>query len=139
MPSFGETSTRRLNTAHDILKILFRRVVARRDCSITEGFRDEAKQDYYFKVGTSKVKWPDSKHNSEPSMAVDCVPWPEKWDSKEAFFELRDIVLEEWDRMKSQGVTSDFELRWGGDWDSDGDFEDQTFNDYPHYELVKGS
>ncbi len=27
------------------------------------------------------------------------------------------------------------ELRWGGDWDRDAEFDDQTFNDLPHFEL----
>ena len=136
MATFGKTSNRRLDTAHNIFQVLMRRVVARRDCSCTEGFRDEVKQNFYFKKKTSKVKWPNSKHNSEPSMAVDITPYPEMWDSKSAFFELRDIILEEWEIMQQQSVTEGFELRWGGDWDSDGDFDDQTFMDYPHWELV---
>tara|TARA_R110000772_G_scaffold159893_1_gene271073 strand:+ start:774 stop:1091 length:318 start_codon:yes stop_codon:yes gene_type:complete len=102
-----------------------------------EGHRDELKQDYYFKIGTSKVQYPDSKHNSTPSLAVDCTPWPEKWSSEAAFHELRVIILDEWNRMKDQGLTEGFDLRWGGDWDSDGDFDDQTFNDLPHWELIR--
>ena len=27
-------------------------------------------------------------------------------------------------------------IRWGGDWDSDGDLDDQTFMDLGHFELV---
>jgi hypothetical protein len=27
-------------------------------------------------------------------------------------------------------------IRWGGDWDRDGRFSDQTFHDLPHFELV---
>ena len=27
-------------------------------------------------------------------------------------------------------------LRWGGDWDGDGDRTDQTFNDLMHWELI---
>lgn len=135
MAKFGASSTRRLETAHPVLQMLFKRVVMFRDCSIVEGHRDRIKQDYYYRIGTSKVKWPHSKHNSEPSMAVDCVPYPEKWGSKEAFFDLRETILDEWTRMKEHGLNENFELRWGGDWDSDGDFEDQTFNDLPHWEL----
>ena len=29
-------------------------------------------------------------------------------------------------------------IRWGGDWDRDGDTTDQTFNDLPHFELWSG-
>ena len=52
---------------------------------------------------------------------------------KSAFFELREIVLEEWNIMEDEGLTDDYVLKWGGDWDNDGDFDDQTFNDYPHW------
>lgn len=99
----------------------------RRDCSITDGHRDEIKQNFYFEKGTSKVQWPNSKHNSNPSLAVDCVPWPEKWSSVEAFDELKEIVWEEWAMMKDEGLTDNFNLVWGGDW--------KSFCDRPHWEL----
>jgi hypothetical protein len=28
-------------------------------------------------------------------------------------------------------------VRWGGDWDNDGDLMDQEFHDLPHFELVR--
>ena len=36
-----------------------------------------------------------------------------------------------------QGVAEQLgiKIRWGGDWDSDFDFKDQTFNDLVHFEL----
>jgi len=138
MAQFGDTSNRRLDTSHHIHQLLWRRVVAERDCSVTEGHRDKVKQNYYFKTGTSKVQWPDSDHNSIPSMAVDCVPYPELWSSKAAFFELREVVLAKWSTMEDEGLTDGYVLKWGGDWDDDGDFDDQTFNDYPHWWIEKG-
>jgi hypothetical protein len=50
------------------------------------------------------------------------------------------FVIEEYIRLaqtlmviaKRKGI----ELRWGGDWDRDGDRFDQSFNDLPHVELV---
>ncbi len=137
MAKFGKTSTKRLNTAHPVLQELFQRVVLRRDCSITEGFRGEAEQRYVFNVGLSKVDWPNSKHNQHPSVAVDVVPWPEKWACEAAFLELRVIIYKEWGQMIKEGLTEGFRLRWGGDWDGDGDRTDQTFHDLPHWELCK--
>jgi peptidoglycan L-alanyl-D-glutamate endopeptidase CwlK len=29
-------------------------------------------------------------------------------------------------------------MRWGGDWDGDGDTKDERFFDGPHFELVLG-
>jgi peptidoglycan LD-endopeptidase CwlK len=31
------------------------------------------------------------------------------------------------------------EIRWGGDWDGDGDLSDHKFNDLPHFELIDSS
>lgn len=137
MPSFGSTSLRRVRSAHSVLETLAHRVVARRDIAVTEGHRDEVKQMLYYKNGTSKLKWPHSKHNSFPSMALDITPYPEMWESIPAFKELREIVLEEWEKMKKEHTTGGYDLRHGADWDMDGDTTDQTFMDWPHWELVK--
>lgn len=137
MPSFGDTSNRRLRTAHTVLQTLAVRVVRRRDCSCVDAHRDQVKQMLYFQNGTSKVKWPDSKHNSLPALAVDLTPYPEMWDSIPAFEELREIVLEEWALMEEEHLTGGYKLRHGADWDMDGDTTDQTFMDWPHWELIK--
>jgi len=137
MANFGKTSVKRLNTAHEVLQILFNRVVKRRDCFIACGHRPESEQKACFNSGASKVLWPNSMHNSLPSLAVDVPPWPEKWDSEKAFLELKDVIEDEWAQMVEQGLTDGFRLRWGGDWDGDGDRTDQTFHDLPHWELRK--
>lgn len=136
MYKFGKTSLARLSTAHAVLQTLFKRVIIRTDCSITQGTRGREAQTLVFERGLSRVEWPNSKHNSTPSMAVDVVPWPEKWSSVPAFLKLKDIVLDEWAKMKQENLTQGFTLRWGGDWDGDGDRKDQTFDDLPHWELI---
>ena len=137
MAKFGKTSAKRLSTAHEVLQILFNRVIKLRDCSITCGHRPESEQTACFRRGVSKVQWPNSKHNSLPSLAVDAVPWPEKWGSEKAFLRLKDVIEEEWAQMVGDGLTEGSRLRWGGDWDGDGDRTDQTFHDLPHWELAK--
>ena len=137
MYKFGKTSLARLSTVHAVLQTLFKRVILRTDCSVTQGTRGKEAQTLVFERGLSRVEWPNSKHNSTPSMAVDVVPWPEKWSSVPAFLKLKDIVLDEWSRMEQENLTQDFTLRWGGDWDGDGDREDQTFDDLPHWELIR--
>ena len=37
--------------------------------------------------------------------------------------------------VKAIAVSMNIEIRWGGDWDNDNDFNDQTFDDLCHYEL----
>ena len=138
MAKFGKSSVRRLDTCAQPLQALMRRVVIQRDCSITCGERGQEDQDAAFNARPqlSKVKYPGSKHNSSPSMAVDVVPWPEKWGSTPAFKELAKIVQEEWAYMSDEEKDG-YTLRWGGDWDGDGDTDDQTFVDMPHWELIR--
>lgn len=136
MANFGKSSNARLDTCHPVLQTLFRRVVSRRDCFVACGHRGEDAQTFAFQRGFSKIEWPDGKHNKTPSMAADVPPWPEKWDSEPAFLELRNVVMNVWQEMLDEGTTEGFKLRWGGDWDGDGDRTDQTFDDLPHWEIV---
>lgn len=138
MAEYGKSSERRLITCHGLLQELFRRVVKRRDCSITDGHRGEELQNGLYAIGRTKpgtivtnARFGESRHNDNPSMAVDIIPWPEKWADEDAFDELSLIVWDEWRKMH---VTK-FKLVWGGDWDGDGDRSDQKFIDLPHWEL----
>ncbi len=131
MPEFSARSRRNLETCHPDLQELFNRVVEDFDCTITEGHRDEATQNFYFdaKPQVTKVKWPDSKHNKIPSMAVDVVPYPVDYKDRDRFHLFAGFVL---------GIASilGIRLRWGGDWNGDTEVADNTFDDLPHYELV---
>ena len=129
MPRFSESSKNKLDTCHTKLQQLMHVVVYNYDCTVLVGHRTEEAQTKAFDEGNSKVQWPDSKHNSQPSLAVDVAPYPIIWDDKERFYHFAGYVL---------GVASsmDIKLRWGGDWDGDHDFKGQTFNDLVHFELV---
>ena len=120
----------RLATAHKDLQRLFNEIIQHTDCAILEGHRDQATQDLYYATGKSKLKWPQGKHCSKPSMAVDACPC---LDSK-ATFEHSMCVEFGWmvvKKAEEMGIA----LRWGGDWDGDGDRSDQNFDDLVHFEL----
>jgi len=133
MASFGKTSSDRLDGCHPDLQKIMNIVVKVRDISIIEGIRGEEDQNRMFDEGKSKLQWPDSKHNIRDdrivSHAVDIAPWPEQYADKEAMIYVAGIVM---------GVASELgiKLRWGGDWDGDGDMADQSFDDLWHFELV---
>lgn len=136
MPSFGITSKNRLDTCSIKLRLLLENVVKHYDCTILDGFRDETTQNHHYDTGQSKTKWPDSKHNVRPSKAVDAAPYPipDKWGAEDVkelvkFYEFAGIVKYEAARM---GI----KIRWGGDWDGDGDYTDQKFDDLVHFELA---
>jgi peptidoglycan L-alanyl-D-glutamate endopeptidase CwlK len=126
MPRFSAKSLSKLDTCHPVLRRLFKSVIEETDFSVICGHRGEKEQNEAFSTGHSKLKWPKSKHNVSPSMAVDVVPYPIDWDDISRFKALADVVKKHWsDIPKAEKLG--YELQWGGDWDG--------FKDYPHWEL----
>lgn len=153
MPKFGQRSLERLGECDPRLQRLFSSVVQTFDCTILVGFRDEARQTEAYTSGRSDLRWPDSLHNREPSLAVDVAPyWPEaphvRWGeidpalrgearstrAKEATLELyRWILLGGF--VLGHAAALGLEVRWGGDWNRNLILGDQRLNDYPHFEV----
>ena len=107
--------------------------------SVLEGYRDKETQDNYFNKGLSKLRFPKSKHNQKPSKAIHLVPYPIDWgESDNAHHNT--IALSRFYFMAGKineiARVFGYTVRWGGDWDSDNDFFDQTFNDLSHFELI---
>ena len=135
--SYGPRSEARLRTCHDVLQAVCRQAlkISPFDLTILEGHRDEEAQNAYFADGKSKLKWPESKHNSSPSLAVDIAPYPVRWENTFKFYVLGGLMFAaaEQVNLKQHG----FQLRWGGDWDGDWTNRDQRFYDLPHFELKR--
>lgn len=131
---YSRTSKNRLTTCDQQLQDVFNEVIKIIDCSILEGVRSEEDQNQLYREGKSKVEWPNSKHNGYPSSAIDAAPYIARkgipWKDVRYFYHFAGIVMAV---AHSMGV----ELRWGGDWDSDHRFDDQTFDDLVHFELLK--
>lgn len=127
MALYGKTSSERLATAHPKLQLVFRKVVIRFDNTIICGHRSPEDQLVAFNTGKSKLKF--GKHNVFPSLAVDAAPWPIDWNDLDRFMRFGFYVMGVAEGMGIQ-------LRWGRDWDRDFDLNDQTFNDFPHFELI---
>ena len=146
MIRFGDRSRSRIATLHPKLVILLYELkdylsavgyTSVPDFTVICGHRDRDAQNGAFAAGTSKLRWPDSKHNQLPSRAVDIAPYntgdpggPINWDNIENFRILGRAAVQ-------IGKQIGIEVRWGGDWDGDGDEGDQRFNDYPHIELLQ--
>jgi peptidoglycan L-alanyl-D-glutamate endopeptidase CwlK len=97
-------------------------VVEVTDIAILCGHRTKEEQDKAFGSGNSKLRYPFSRHNKFPSMAVDIAPFPIDWKDIAAFKRLAEIV-------KQKAAELEITVEWGGDWPS--------FKDYPHWELPK--
>lgn len=136
MPRFGQRSTTNLQQCHPDIQRVLTEAIKVFDFSVICGERNEEAQTIAFKGGKSKLEWPKSKHNKTPSMAVDICPWPIDWENVSSFKFLAGHILGIAHMMlKDKTITHKF--RWGGDWDSDKDMDDQKFNDLPHFELLE--
>lgn len=128
MPKFSAASEAKLATCHKDLQVLFHRVVEIVDCTVICGYRGKEEQDEAVRLDRSKTPWPTSKHNSEPSTAVDVAPFPIDWRDTRRFDHFAGVV---------RGVAHELgiKIRWGGDWNGNFVLADQTFNDLPHFEI----
>ena len=128
MPRFGRKSRERLKTCDNKLQKIFNEVIKHVDCSILEGHRDKDRQNKLYEEEKTKVKYPDGRHNRQPSSAVDVTPYPVDWEDRERQTLFAGFVI---------GVASqmNINLRWGGDWDQDFQVVDNRFDDFPHFEL----
>ena len=133
MPSFSRRSKLILNECHSDLKKLLNSAISYFDFSVLEARRGEKKQNDYYEKGLSKLKYPQSKHNSDPSSAVHIAPYPISFNNNPKnlarFYFMAGVV-------KCVAIQEGIAVRWGGDWDGDNDFSDQNFDDLMHFELL---
>ena len=132
MPKFGKRSRERLNTCNNKLQKVFNEVIKHVDCSVLEGYRDKDRQNKLFEENKTKVKYPNGRHNSYPSNAVDVTPYPVDWKDRERQTLFAGFVI---GTAKQMGIN----IRWGGDWDQDFEVADNRFDDFPHFEIRKES
>lgn len=135
MFKFGASSTKQRSTCHPVWQEILDKAIEIYDFTVLEGHRNEARQTKLYKSGSSKLPYPLSYHNkvdsegSPKSEAVDIAPFPLYWDSdREQFLILAGIII-------GIGWSMGYRVIWGGDWDNDYDFADQTFNDLVHFDI----
>jgi peptidoglycan L-alanyl-D-glutamate endopeptidase CwlK len=100
------------------------------DLFLVCGHRSKEEQDLVFNRGFSKVKWPNSKHNSLPSEAMDTCPYPIDWNNLQRFrqmYEILNLVAQE----------NGMKIRFGADFNMNGNLKDDKFVDLPHCELLE--
>ena len=128
MPRFGRRSRKNLETCHEDLQELFNEVIKFFDCTVIQGHRGKEEQNKYFDEGKSKVKYPNGRHNANPSNAVDVVPYPIDWKDTDRMYYFAGFV-------KGIAYKMGIPIRWGGDWNGNNDLKDNNFDDLPHFEL----
>ena len=125
MPRFGKTSKKRLEGVDTKLVNILNELIKIMDVTIIEGLRTEERQKELLKKGATKVKY--SKHME--GKAVDLSPYPIDWKNRDGFHYMGGMI---------RGIAKqlDIKVRWGGDWDSDGDVKDNGFDDLVHVEIL---
>lgn len=136
----SEKSRRNLNGVHPYLVSVVKGVVDLQvmDFSVNEGVRSVEKQRENIRKGVSKTM--NSKHLVQPdgfAHAVDLYPYPvnmeavNKGNAREIarFGLLAGLMI-------SVGRAKGIVIKWGYDWDMDGQTLDHNFSDGPHFELV---
>jgi len=166
MPKYSQRSHGRLDTVHIDLQIIFHEVIKGYDNTILYGRRTAAEQNELYKKGrrfdgenwvienrSEVVTFRDGyfrRSNHQPpegevvGFAVDAVPYHQdyphiRWKgraAREAIVHFAGYVLGIASRLKAEGII-EHDIRWGGDWDSDRDLEEETFFDGAHFELVR--
>jgi len=142
MATFGKRSKAVLEGVHADLQAIHWEVIRYYDHSVYERYRDLERQWKLFQEGKSKIDGirKRGKHNYFPSLATDSAPYPidfaDRLKAKARFYQFSGYMFAVAKRLLEEGKIS-HRLRWGGDWDSDKDFEDQSFDDLPHFELIK--
>lgn len=132
---FGNNSEEALSTVTEPLQKVVRKVLELNvmDMTVICGIRSKAEQDRLFALGKSKTPWPESKHNAlvGKSKAVDVAPYINNkisWNFNDCCFMAGMII--------AVGKTLGVDIRWGGNWDGDGEIiTDQTFQDLVHFEI----
>jgi len=140
MSTYSLTSKKRLETCHPDLQTLFFYVSLNYDNTIVCGHRGEQEQNeaYNSVPQRSQLKWPNSKHNSDPSLAVDAVPYEKNhldWGKLQSSF-FAGYVKATADLLFRMSIIS-HKIRCGIDWNGNMDIDDTKFWDACHFEIIE--
>ena len=124
MYKFGKRSRKRLEGVDAKLVNVLNELIKIMDVTVIEGLRSAERQKELLAKGATKVKY--SKHME--GKAVDIAPYPKDWEDRERFHYMGGMV---------RGIAKalNLKVRWGGDWDSDGEIKDNSFDDLVHIEI----
>ena len=145
---YGKRSVEQLETCHeDLKKILYMAIsVCDVDFGVSEGNRSIERQYKLYIEGKSQIdgKLKKGKHNSKPSEAADIYIYTRDLETR------RKIAYDRVHLAYVAGVITTCAkilcergeikhlIRWGGNWNGNGILLiDQSFDDMPHFEIIK--
>ena len=127
MFTLSKRSTERLIGVHpDLIKVVkLALTMCEIDFSVIEGVRSAEKQREYVAKGVSKTM--NSRHITGHAVDLYPVGKPTPFDRCPSIAAA----------MFEAAIALKVQIRWGGDWDMDGDSKDEKFYDGPHFELLR--
>jgi peptidoglycan L-alanyl-D-glutamate endopeptidase CwlK len=135
----GKKSKNKLKGVHpNLVRVIERAIqLSSQDFTVLEGLRTPERQAELYAQGRTKpgqvVTWTlKSRHFVQADgwgHAVDLVPWPIDWNSLPKFDAIAKAMFQ---ASKELGTP----IRWGADWDQDGQPRERGETDSPHFELV---
>jgi peptidoglycan L-alanyl-D-glutamate endopeptidase CwlK len=128
---FGLSSEAKLDLLHpDLVRVVWRAMACQAmDMTVIETARSPA-QAVRTPLRALASRTARHIHGADgKAHAIDLAPFPIDWKDLKRFAFLAGLM-----RMAAQieGVS----IRWGGNWDGNSDFHNNSLEDLPHYELV---
>lgn len=158
MNKLSTSSKKKLATCHPLLQALVAKVLHWVDVGVTAGERGEKTQNALFVAGNSQLRYPDSKHNTSPSIAVDLVIYHPKfgylYGGDEQLLYIRRVtgctvaharcwIMMQYAElntlMQLEARKQGYQLRWGGDWGKPDGFLTTKLVDVFHWEIANAS
>ena len=129
MYSFGDKSQSILNTADPRLQALCNEVIKHFDFSVIEGTRSLARQKEMYETGKSQIDGitRKGKHNYNPSLAVDLLPYKKGHNAFDGSDESELMFWRMLWHFKRASKTLGIPITLGAFW---------SFKDMPHIELA---
>ncbi|CAB4168675.1 D-alanyl-D-alanine carboxypeptidase [uncultured Caudovirales phage] len=135
----GARSLKNLVGVHpDMVRVVTRAIeISSQDFSAIEGLRTKERQRDLYAQGRTKpgniVTWTlNSPHLAGPDgfgRAVDLLPAPADWNTPSKFDAIGAAMFQASKELK-------IPIRWGADWDKDGNPRERGETDSPHFELA---
>lgn len=125
--TLGNQSRSRLAGVHpDLVKVVVRALeLSAVDFSVIEGVRTVERQKELVAAGKSKTM--KSRHITGHAVDLYPVGKPIPWEKCPVIAEAM---------FRASGELN-IPIRWGGDWNMNGDSKDESFYDGPHFELLR--
>lgn len=129
----GKTSLARLKGVDETLVNVVKRAIeiSEVDFTVLEGVRTLERQRELYAQGRTApgkiVTWTMKSRHIE-GKAVDLVPYPLDWNDIEKFNKIKDAMFQAAKEL-------DVNLRWGADWNGNGEYREKGEYDSPHFEI----